>query len=203
MRLQSIGYPLWFFPLAIVGFGWMCRERVHIAGICVMLFVLGFLTAYVLKHCLEHCRSDFLFFPRWIYTPTLACIVDSNVGRSSTAVSLNSAFRGVFACIQTEIVVPLQDHLGDGKCTFLTPRYSSFRLLGWMYTLFAGLMLISAVLIMTTSIKGRQWRLAALQREEEAARRKASMQDEKGVHKSPSPSHTEVGTSEDSSSTVC
>ena len=46
-----------------------------------------------------------------MYAITLAYIVDSNTGRSSTAVATNSAFRGTFACIATEIVVPLQVRL--------------------------------------------------------------------------------------------
>jgi hypothetical protein len=45
---------------------------------------------------------------RWIYTSTLAYIVDANVGRSSTAVATNSSFRGLFAFIAAEIAVPLQ-----------------------------------------------------------------------------------------------
>jgi hypothetical protein len=45
---------------------------------------------------------------RWIYTSTLAYIVDANVGRSSTAVATNSSFRGLFAFIAAEIAVPVQ-----------------------------------------------------------------------------------------------
>lgn len=45
---------------------------------------------------------------RSIYSSTLAYIVDSNVGRSSSAVASNSFFRGLFAFIATEIAVPLQ-----------------------------------------------------------------------------------------------
>ena len=45
---------------------------------------------------------------RWIYTSTLAYIVDANVGRSSTAVATNSSFRGLSAFVAAEIAVPLQ-----------------------------------------------------------------------------------------------
>ena len=45
---------------------------------------------------------------RWIYTSTLAYVVDANVGRSSTAVATNSSFRGLFAFVAAEIAVPLQ-----------------------------------------------------------------------------------------------
>lgn len=44
----------------------------------------------------------------WTYSSSLAYIVDANVGRSSTAVAANSAFRGIFAFVATEIAVPLQ-----------------------------------------------------------------------------------------------
>lgn len=43
-----------------------------------------------------------------MYSSTLAYIVDANNGRSATAVATNSAFRGVFAFIATEIAVPMQ-----------------------------------------------------------------------------------------------
>jgi len=45
---------------------------------------------------------------RWIYTSTLAYIVDANTGRSSTAVATNSSFRGLSAFVAAEIAVPLQ-----------------------------------------------------------------------------------------------
>jgi hypothetical protein len=44
----------------------------------------------------------------WTYSSTLAYLVDANNGRSSTTVALNSAFRGTFAFVATEITVPLQ-----------------------------------------------------------------------------------------------
>ena len=49
-----------------------------------------------------------LLWNSWSYSSTLAYLVDANNGRSSTAVALNSAFRGVFAFVATEITVPLQ-----------------------------------------------------------------------------------------------
>jgi len=42
------------------------------------------------------------------YSSSLAYIVDANVGRSSTAVAANSAFRGFAAFVAIEIAVPLQ-----------------------------------------------------------------------------------------------
>ena len=43
-----------------------------------------------------------------IYSSTLAYIVDANVGRSSSAVALNSCFRGSLGFVAAEIAVPLQ-----------------------------------------------------------------------------------------------
>lgn len=45
---------------------------------------------------------------RWMYSSTLAYIVDTNTGRSSTAVATNSAYRGILAFIAVEIAIPLQ-----------------------------------------------------------------------------------------------
>ena len=41
--------------------------------------------------------------------------MDSNKGRSPTAVATNSAFRGLFAFVATEIAVPMQVGLGNGR----------------------------------------------------------------------------------------
>ena len=51
----------------------------------------------------------------WPYTSALAYIVDSNKGRSSTAVATNSAFRGFFAFVALEIAVPMQVGMGNGR----------------------------------------------------------------------------------------
>ncbi|KAG6909237.1 hypothetical protein DXG01_001419 [Tephrocybe rancida] len=89
------------------------------------------------------------FFSIWTYASTLAYIADSNIGRSSSAFATNSAFRGVSAFVAIEIAVPLQDGLGDG----------------WTYTLWAGLMLISGLLILLVAYRGEGWRRKAEKRE--------------------------------------
>ncbi|KAG6919645.1 hypothetical protein DXG01_003509 [Tephrocybe rancida] len=89
------------------------------------------------------------FFSIWTYASTLAYIADSNTGRSSSAFAANSAFRGVSAFVAIEIAVPLQDGLGDG----------------WTYTLWAGLMLISGLLILLVAYRGEGWRRKAEERE--------------------------------------
>ncbi|KAF9229860.1 major facilitator superfamily domain-containing protein, partial [Melanogaster broomeanus] len=93
--LESTKIAMWFLPPSLVGYAWVCQERVNVAAICVMLFLAG-------------------FFSIWIYASTLAYIVDANTGRSSIAVATNSSFRGVSAFVAAEIAVPLQDALGDG-----------------------------------------------------------------------------------------
>ncbi|KAK7014199.1 vacuolar DHA amino acid exporter [Favolaschia claudopus] len=95
MRLRSTKYAFILIPPCILTFGWLSDQRVHVAALCVFLFLAG-------------------FFMIWAYTSTLAYVVDANNGRSATAVALNSAFRGISAFVATEIAVPLQDSVGDG-----------------------------------------------------------------------------------------
>ncbi|KAI1789395.1 vacuolar DHA amino acid exporter [Ganoderma leucocontextum] len=95
MRLGSTIIFMPFLPVATIGYGWVCERHVHVAAICVLLFLTGlFLIA--------------------IYSSTLAYIVDANTGRSSSAVATNSCFRGLTAFIAAEVAVPLQDAIGDG-----------------------------------------------------------------------------------------
>ncbi|PPR05871.1 hypothetical protein CVT24_006625 [Panaeolus cyanescens] len=134
MRLKSIMLGAIFLPPCVVGFGWICKSHVHVSALCVFLFLGG-------------------FFSIWIYSSTLAYIVDANNGRSSTAVAANSAFRGISAFVATEIAVPLQDGLGDG----------------WMYTIWGGIMAFAAALIVLVCVKGEQWRHSAEDRERRIA----------------------------------
>ncbi|KAK0503697.1 MFS general substrate transporter [Armillaria luteobubalina] len=124
VRLKSTIYSIWLFPMSAIGLAWVCQQHVHVAAICVMLFVSG-------------------FFAISTYASELAYIVDANVGRSSSAVALNSFFRGVAAFIGTEIAVPVQDKLGDG----------------WMYTIFALILLLSGLLVLLVIKKGEEWRV--------------------------------------------
>jgi len=142
MRLRSTVHGLVIFPLCVIGYAWVLEERVNVSGVCVMLFACGFVSIFV-------------------YTSTLAYIVDANVGRSSSAVALNSAFRGTFAFIFEEIAVPMQDGLGDG----------------WMYTIIAVIMAFSGVLMIVVMHKGAQWRAEAEERELAAA----TAQEEKNM----------------------
>jgi dolichol kinase len=94
-----------WFPISLIGYAWVCQERVNVVAVSVMLFLTGFFSMYVLIHSIMYLS---LSHDRWIYTSTLAYIVDANVGRSSTAVATNSSFRGLFAFVAAEIAVPLQ-----------------------------------------------------------------------------------------------
>ncbi|KAJ8456239.1 hypothetical protein ONZ45_g18794 [Pleurotus djamor] len=95
MRLRSTLIAMLLLPPNLIGYGWASRFHVHIAVLCVLLFLNGFLSIM-------------------IYASVLAYLVDANNGRSSTAFAANSVFRGVCAFAATEIAVPLQDSLGDG-----------------------------------------------------------------------------------------
>jgi hypothetical protein len=41
-------------PLCILGFGWVSQERVHVAVLCVMLFLCGLSLMYVLTSISLH-----------------------------------------------------------------------------------------------------------------------------------------------------
>lgn len=93
---------------------------------------------------------------RWIYSTTLAYIVDANVGRSGTAVATNSAFRGLSAFVAAEVAVPIQDAIGDGG----------------LYSIWTGLMVFAELLILLVIWKGKYWREKAIAREERTAEAK-------------------------------
>lgn len=107
---------------------------------------------------------------RWMYSSTLAYIVDANTGRSSTAFAGNSLFRGVFAFVATELAVPLQVcHIL--RCTdggaILSKRPSKNALGdGWLYTLWAGLVILINVALLLVMWKGERWRESARLREQ-------------------------------------
>jgi hypothetical protein len=47
MRLESTKVAMVWLPLSVIGYAWVCQERVHVAAMCVMLFLAGFLSMYV------------------------------------------------------------------------------------------------------------------------------------------------------------
>jgi hypothetical protein len=82
-----------------------------------MLFIAGFSSMLVSLFLNSLRAAEPLSIGRWIYTSTLAYIVDANTGRSSTAVATNSAYRGIIAFIAAEIAIPLQG--SNFRCTGL------------------------------------------------------------------------------------
>lgn len=126
MRLKStlIGMPVLIASYLV--YAWTTDKKTNIAGPVVALFTAGF---------------SLLF----IYSSTLAYLVDSNPGRSASAVSCNSAARGVFACIMSQVAMPIQNAIGDGG----------------LYTLFAGLLVMALAGITWVGYRGERMRQAA------------------------------------------
>ncbi|KAI0061746.1 MFS general substrate transporter [Artomyces pyxidatus] len=134
LRLQSIKPVMFLLPLPVIAYAWLAQEHVHVASLCAALFFAG-------------------FFSIWIYSSTLAYIVDANMGRSSAAVATNSCFRGTTAFLFAEVAVPLQGSIGDGG----------------LYTLWTGLLVLCELLLLLVLYKGGMWREKAEVREREAA----------------------------------
>lgn len=122
-RIMSVRLPMLLCPFTFIGYAWSAHYHTHIAIPIVCLVLLGFS----------------LF---WIYSSTLSYVVDSNTGRSSGAVACNSAIRGLFAFIASEVAGPLQDAVGDG------PLYT-----GW-----AVLLIFGQLALLTVGYKGKAWR---------------------------------------------
>ena len=141
MRLESTKWAMIALPLASIAYGWLCQKKVHVAAVCVALFLSGFLSMYVFLVWSNGWGSHTLLCS-WIYSSTLAYIVDANTGRSTTAVACNSCFRGAFAFVSAEVAAPLQDAIGDGG----------------LYSLWGGLMVVVGILMMLLIWKGKEWR---------------------------------------------
>ncbi|KIK51636.1 hypothetical protein GYMLUDRAFT_50454 [Collybiopsis luxurians FD-317 M1] len=133
MRLRSTLHSLVLLPLFVAGYAWVFEERLHVAVVCVMLFFCGFF-AYV------------------VYACTLTYIVDSNIGRSGSAVALNSFFRCSLAFAFEELAVPMQDGIGDG----------------WTYTIIAFMLAGTGALVVLVLFNGARWRMEADEREKAA-----------------------------------
>ncbi|KAG1745209.1 major facilitator superfamily domain-containing protein [Suillus lakei] len=132
MRLQSSKLAMLWIPLFVVGYAWVCEKHVNVAVICILLILIGFSSI-------------------WMYTTTLAYLVDANSGRSCTVVATNSSFRGSLASVSIMIAVPLQDALGDGG----------------LYTVWAGVLVMTELLVMLVLRKGESWRRESEERERE------------------------------------
>ncbi|EJD50730.1 MFS general substrate transporter [Auricularia subglabra TFB-10046 SS5] len=122
-RLDGAMIVMWMLPPSVVLYAWFAQEHIHVAAVCVALFFAGFSSI-------------------WIYTATLAYIVDANVGRSSAAAATNSCFRGVAGFVSAEIAVPIQDAIGDAG----------------LYMIWAGLMVVMELMVLLTAKRGKVWR---------------------------------------------
>ncbi|KAG1720327.1 vacuolar DHA amino acid exporter [Suillus lakei] len=130
MRLESSTLGMLWLPPSVVGYAWVCEKHVNVAVICIMLVLIGFSSI-------------------WMYTSTLAYLVDANPGRSCTAVATNSSFRGSLAFLSVMVAVPLQDALGDGG----------------LYTVWAGVLVVTELLVILVLRKGESWRREGEERE--------------------------------------
>ncbi|KAG1876793.1 MFS general substrate transporter [Suillus tomentosus] len=132
MRLESSKLAMLWLPPSVVGYAWVCEKHVNVAVICIMLVLIGFTSI-------------------WMYSSTLAYLVDANPGRSSTAVATNSSCRGFLAFLSVMTAVPLQDALGDGG----------------LYTAWAGILVVMELMVILVLHKGELWRRESEERERE------------------------------------
>ncbi|WVQ81733.1 hypothetical protein IAT38_003858 [Cryptococcus sp. DSM 104549] len=142
MRLKSTVIAMPVMIASFLAYAWCAQERVHIAGIVITLFFAGIGIL-------------------WAYSSTLAYVVDANPGASASAVSCNSLFRGICACVMSQIAVPIRNSIGDGG----------------LYTLFAGILAISCAGILLLIRKGEEWR--AMDFKWPWERKKKSLENEK------------------------
>lgn len=123
MRLRSTVLAMPILVASFLAYAWTAEKKVHIAALVVCLFFAGFSLL-------------------WIYSSTLAYVVDANPGASSSAVSCNSMFRGICACVMSQVATPIQNGIGDGG----------------LYTLFAGILAFACACNLLLMVKGEQWR---------------------------------------------
>lgn len=122
-RLRTIVIPMILVVPAYVGYGWATQYHTNIAAPIVILVVLG----YAQIHS---------------YSVDLSYLVDSNPGRSSGAVAVNSAFRGTLSFIAAEVASPILKAVNNGP--FQT---------GW-----AVLIALTVIPLFFSMSRGKQWR---------------------------------------------
>lgn len=130
LRLKATHWPLLILPFTYVAYGWTAYFSVHprsfepnIAGMIICIFAFGVAS----------------IFP---YSATLTYTVDSNPGRTSSAVACNSLMRGCLACVASQVALPLRDRFGDGV----------------LYTAWAIIMAAASCLVLATEKYGESWR---------------------------------------------
>ena len=95
MRIKSTFLGMIWLPPAYVAYAWTVEKQTNIAGPVVSLAVAGISML-------------------WVYSSSLAYLVDANPGRASTAIAYNSACRGLTAFVASEIADPLEAAMGTG-----------------------------------------------------------------------------------------
>jgi len=98
-----------------------------------------------------------------IYASTLAYVVDGNPGKSTSAVATNSIFRGVLACISSQVSESILDRRGNGA----------------FYTGWAILLALGQAALVLVSLKGKGWREKAIEREEQKDERQRLRREER------------------------
>jgi hypothetical protein len=106
-----------------VGYGWAVEYHTNVAVPVVILVILG----YAQMHA---------------YSTTLSYMVDSNPGRTSGAVAVNSACRGLLAFAASEASQPILDAVGNGP----------------MQTGWAVLISLTVAWLWLTANRGKTWR---------------------------------------------
>lgn len=129
MRLRCTIPAMPLLLAAYLVYAWTADQKTMIAGPVVGLFFAGFSLLFV-------------------YSSTLAYLVDSNPGRASSAVACNSFMRGAVACVMSQVAMPIQNAIGDGG----------------LYTLFTGVVAISCGTMVLVAYRGGEWREAAAKR---------------------------------------
>lgn len=165
MRLESTKLAMWFLPPSVIGYAWICEKHVHVSAVCVMLFLAGFFSMFVplrhnrttslitswcrsmspdyqmdiCKHSCIHCRCErgplidgYGYEQRM---PGNSCICGCRSSCSSTG-TLGQR------CFHLFWLYCLQNAIGDGG----------------LYTIWAGLMFITELLILLVLYKGEKWR---------------------------------------------
>lgn len=145
MRLRCTLPAMPIMLAAYLVYGWTADQKTSIAGPVVGLFFAGFALLFV-------------------YSSTLAYLVDSNPGRAASAVACNSFMRGAVACVMSQVAMPIQNAIGDGG----------------LYTLFTGVLALSCAGLALVAYRGGSWREAARQRSD--ARKKERSEKGTGVN---------------------
>lgn len=142
MRIKSTTIAMYFIPTSMLVYAWTVQYHKNVALPLIALFILG--TGII-----------------WVYASTLAFIVDSNPGRSTSAVACNSLARGSLAAIASLIAEPLIGVITQG----------------WFYTGFAVLLTAALISLTLVASRGRAWREREelVEREKLAERTKRTM----------------------------